>query len=95
MDSPEVYAESFGVCRAGSDEPVTPVAALLQQFLLAVSMGSSCDRERRLPSPMRRTVFPKDLPLRAWNRRLQSCQDVRRLIHPIHHLFFSTQGGSK
>ena len=49
MDSPEVYAESFGVCRAGSDEPVTPVAALLQQFLLAVSMGSSCDRERRLP----------------------------------------------
>jgi hypothetical protein len=89
-----VYAESFGVRRAGSDEPVTPVAALLQQFLLAVSMGSNCDRGRRFPSPMP-TVFPKDFPLRAWNRRLQSCQDVRRLIDPIHHLFFSTQGGSK
>ncbi len=87
-------------CSSMSSQPwpvytCCPVAALPQQFLLAVSVGSNCDRRAETSFTDAWYRFFEGLITRAWNRRLQSCQDERRLMHPIHHLFFFTQGGSK
>jgi hypothetical protein len=63
--------------------------------VLAGSLSGNCDRRAETSFTDAWYRFFEGLITRAWNRRLQSCQDERRLMHPIHHLFFFTQGGSK